>query len=472
MIEGQASIGWARGDITPPRKTFVMGQFHTRISDEVKSRLTATALAIEVTQDGESDHVVFLSCDLAFEVFKDDMIRELEGRCDGLDPNKVTIACTHTHNAPAMTRGIYDEPENDPDFMDPDEYRLWLAKQAADIIEDAWNSRVPGGISRGFGYAVVGRCRRIVYDDQSARMYGDTNDANFRAFEAIDDHAVNMLYTHDADGALTGILINFACPSQCRESGSFFSADYWHETRQLLADKYGEHVHLLPQVAPAGDASPHLMTDKTEEADLRSRLNVDDCGIIARRIMAAINEGIETASPVESTIAFQHDVDVWQLPRLKVTAEEYELEKRIPGMTDEERAKQHYAFQRIWPFGVVCDLVTRYETQDDNPDQQMESHVIRIGDVAFATNSFELYIDYGLQIRSRSKALQTFLVQLADTMGEPGFYLPTQRAWDGGHYSAQIKSCWVGPEGGQLLVEKTVDAINSLFANEQYATTR
>jgi hypothetical protein len=49
-----------------------------------------------------------------------------------------------------------------------------------------------------------------------------------------------------------------------------------------------------------------------------------------------------------------------------------------------------------------------------------------------------------------------------------GFYLPTQRALDGGHYSAMIKSNWVGPQGGQMLVDETVSAINALFGGAEY----
>jgi len=472
MICGTPMIGWARGDITPPRKTLVLGQFQTRISDEVVSPLTATALALEVrAEDGAAEQAVLLSCDLAADAVKADLLRALDGRCDDLDLRKLTLNCTHTHTAPSMSRGWYDEPEDDPDFMNPDEYRAWLAARLADVVEAAWNARRPGTISRGFGYAVVGRSRRAVYADGSAQMYGDTSREDFRGFEACDDHAVNMLFTRDEAGELTGILVNLACTSQCREHLEAFSSDFWHDVRLAVAERYGENVHLLPQCAPAGDLSPHLMADKTEERDLRDRLGVDDCGIVSRRIMAAVDEGLATASPPEDNVAFAHEVCTWQLPRIMVTDEEYALEKRIPEMSDEQRARQHYAFQRIWPFGPICDLVSRYERQTDNPQHEVESHVIRLGDVVFATNPFELFVDYGMRIRCRSRALQTFVVQLADGSGN-GFYLPTQRALDGGHYSAQVKSNWVGPEGGQLLVARTVEAINALFTDEDYPVTR
>ena len=267
------------------------------------------------------------------------------------------------------------------------------------------------------------------------------------------------------------MLVNLACPSQCDERKEEFSADFWHDVRVGLRDRYGPGVHLLPQCAPAGDASPHLLLDGREEKDLRDRAHVDDKGIIARRIMAAVEEAQALASSPEGEVEFRHLVRRLHLPRLRVTPEEYELEKRIPTMSEEELKRQPWGFNRIWPFGAVSDLVSRFENQDENPTHHVECHIIRLGDVVFATNPFELFMDYGARIRARSKALQTFLVQLADGSGN-GCYLPTQRALEGGHYSAIIKSNWVGPEGGKMLVDETVSSISELFPDESYPKTR
>lgn len=89
----------------------------------------------------------------------------------------------------------------------------------------------------------------------------------------------------------------------------------------------------------------------------------------------------------------------------------------------------------------------------------MELHVLRLGDVAIATNEFELYTDYGVQIKARSPAVQTFVIQLTGSAG----YLPTERAVRGGGYGAVIQSSRVGPEGGQVLVDRTVDRIRSMW---------
>ena len=58
--------------------------------------------------------------------------------------------------------------------------------------------------------------------------------------------------------------------------------------------------------------------------------------------------------------------------------------------------------------------VERFEKQktDPNPTYEMELHVLRIGDAVVCTNPFELFTDYGIRIKARSQAVQTFVIQL------------------------------------------------------------
>jgi hypothetical protein len=93
----------------------------------------------------------------------------------------------------------------------------------------------------------------------------------------------------------------------------------------------------------------------------------------------------------------------------------------------------------------------------------VEAHVIRIGDIVIATNPFELYLDYGLRIKARSPAVQTFIVQLAGS----GTYLPTSRSIAGGAYGAVPASTLVGPAGGEEFVEKTLEMINKSWLGEK-----
>jgi hypothetical protein len=87
-------------------------------------------------------------------------------------------------------------------------------------------------------------------------------------------------------------------------------------------------------------------------------------------------------------------------------------------------------------------------------------HLIRIGNIAFATNPFELFHEFGLRIKARVKAEQVFVVQLANGIGG---YLPTEAAVAGGSYSSKPASTTCGPESGDLLVEVTLEKLNKMW---------
>ena len=109
---------------------------------------------------------------------------------------------------------------------------------------------------------------------------------------------------------------------------------------------------------------------------------------------------------------------------------------------------------------IHAGMVARSKIQEKIDVVPIEVHVIRLGNIAFATNPYELFLDYGNKIRARSKASQTFLIQLS--CGSYG-YLPTEKAEKGSHYSAYVSSGTTGHEGGDILVRKTLSEINAMF---------
>ena len=116
------------------------------------------------------------------------------------------------------------------------------------------------------------------------------------------------------------------------------------------------------------------------------------------------------------------------------------------------------AFRRV---GFNQKVIDMYHAQQrgEQLTLSVELHSLRLGDIAMCSNRFEYYLDFGLRIKARSKALQTFIVQLAGV----GTYLPTERAMKGGSYGASIASTPVGPEGGQEIVEIQVETINKMW---------
>ena len=110
------------------------------------------------------------------------------------------------------------------------------------------------------------------------------------------------------------------------------------------------------------------------------------------------------------------------------------------------------------------NIKERHELEKVQPKLPIELNILRIGDIVMATNPFELYLDYGMRIKARCPATQTFLVQLAN--GSNG-YLPSSRSTLGGSYGAEPASTQVGQEGGQEFVERTIEIIDNMIDSKK-----
>ncbi|MDH7570218.1 MAG: hypothetical protein QHJ73_11610 [Armatimonadota bacterium] len=475
-------IGWAERDITPTRPVALRGQFNLRIATRVQDPLTLTALALE----GEGEGVILVSVDLvAVDASVLEEARQLlETRLPGFDPRRFVASATHTHTAPfAGTRGsLQDDQEyldairaRYPDYMDRLEYTRLLVEAMVSAACEAWEKRREGSLGWGYSYAVVGENRRVRYFDGRAVMYGKTSEPDFSHIEGHVDHGVNLLFTYNPAGALTGVLVNIACPAQASEGGQdYVSADYWHDVRQELRRRFAADLHVLPQCSAAGDQTPHrLIATRAEERMLRLKYgeglsrasNLALRADIARRVGYAVAE----AEPVvrkdlRQEVVLKHVHRNLDLPHWDVTEKEYHaLQEEISRLTAQlqqlgEVDPLSNAYTALRSRIAWCQrAVERYH----HPPQSVpvEVNIIRVGDIAFVTVPFEYYLDFGDRIKGRSPALQTFVVQLAGG----GSYLPTERAAAGLSYGAIPASCRVSPAGGQVIVDEAIATLQHLF---------
>lgn len=247
------------------------------------------------------------------------------------------------------------------------------------------------------------------------------------------------------------------------ESRSVINADFWHPVRKTLQKRHGDQLCVLGWTGAGGDQSPHLMYRKAGEERMRRLRRLTRSEEIARRVVRAVDEAHEVAADDRhSDVPLIHKVETLRLPMRLVTASEYAEAKAALEQTAAQIEKDPKAADRVYRRMKWYEVtVNRFERQktDPKPTLQMELHVVRIGDAVVCTNQFELFTDFGIRIKARSKAIQTSVVQLVG----PGTYLPTEKAVRGGHYSAVVHSSLVGPEGGQVLVDRTVELIDSMW---------
>ncbi len=488
-------FGWSEKSITPEAPVYLDGQFYERVSKGVETPITVTAWAVE----SDDDSMIICSCDLlgVGERLVDAVREELKG--SGIDPSKLIVSATHTHAAFVYDKSnriadtssldvlkrflpeekIYRPLNNAGDALTAEETTPFLTRRVAEAVLEAWNTRREGHWRTGFGRAAVGMNRRSVYTDGSARMWGDTNSADFAELEAGTDSGIELIFTYSGDGALTGVVANISCPSQVMEHRSFISSDYWGKVRILLRERYGADLKVLSLCAPAGDLcprdtirwvqpetpidDPNIRRDAVLPRDADpSMFDPEGTWTVARRIVSEITYAADQKKPYCESTVLIHNTESVRLPLRTVTSNEKETAERI--LSDYIRQKKgDFSFEDSAQMHVHAGTIARYDLQKKITTVPVELHFVRLGSIAFATNPFELFLNYGNRIRARSRARQTFLIQLSN--GYYG-YLPTATAERGSHYSAYVSSGFAGHAGGDLLVDVTLAELNRMFGSD------
>lgn len=465
-------IGTATVDITPDRPVPLTGNSTVRIGREIQSRLKANVLVLESRNGPQCvDQAILVACDLCVirPGIKEGFRKHLSGRVRGLDLSKLLLTATHTHAAPVLLQDRYDVKDYE-DAMQPKEYVPWLYERLTEAVVKAWESRAPGSVAWGLGHAVAGHNRRAVFRNGTAKMFGDPSSPDFRGIEGFEDHTVQVLCFYDLQRKLKAAALALATTAQA-EGTNKVSADFWDEVRRRIHERHGESVCVLGFCSPAGDQTPRALLNRKSEERMCALRGVTYGQEIGRRVATAFEDvAAVIGADMRVDVPFAHRVQPVTLPSRIITEEE---SKTAAKACQELDAKPVPAKADYWTRNFLHSVVERFEAQQKGEQKtyEMEMHVLRLGDVAIATNPFELFLDYGVQIESRSPALQTFLIQLAGSGNQHAYYLPTPRAVAGGaldgkpftNYSATAMSNMVGPEGGQVLVDRTVEAIQQLW---------
>ena len=494
---GRLSIGWAERDISTDLPVLIPGGFSRPIAKGTADKLTVTSLAI----DNGFDAVIFLSCDHVHigggEV---NAIRRLVRVMDPKLPlDKWIVNSTHTHSGAAVFGpGRHGVPEGIA-YDENGEYRKMFLHSCAEAITEAWRTRAPGKVAWGYGFVAAGFSRRTIYSEDLTKLPAFKYDPNnpvmpghgtmhgpnlpeFSHYEAGMDPFANYLFTFDMQDKLTGGIINISTTAQCGavEPGRL-SADFWNEARAAFRAKYGEDIHILPQCAAAGDITPRQQHyhkaltrrlklkygDRAESRVLRHRLDVAD------RVLASFDEVLSWASKDKRyMLPLCHSVIRPKLERATYAPDDVaaaqrcldELEKLPPPDEADSAARLKTLTYRATQRGKYMKIVRTAESVKKLPALETEFHIVRLGDIAFASNPFELFIDYMHRIQRQSPYELTFIVQLAQMAGSAAEYLPTERAVANRGYSAEPYSYSISPAGGATLVRETVKELRRLYA--------
>lgn len=470
MMQKDVFIGWGKSEITPSGKVCLSGQFHMRIPTGTYDSLYATAFCYK----GGDDFIIWVSLDLSNvrPTIKEKVFAKLNKEI-GIKRSQLIISAIHTHTGPHTASNssvrLWGEAfwlNNPEGCIKPEDYtENELVPSIVKACLEAYNNLSPSGFSAVLGHAVTGHCRRVLYRDNTSVMYGATDTYNFDQLECGADNAVEMLYTYDNSDNLTGLVLNINTPAQVIEHECVYSADFIGRFRLLLKEK-GFDIPVLTIIGAAGNISPRDMTRKGrgEGGNLFSREYATELG---RRLLNCFEYNLEKAnSNIQTEAEFAQDFKEIDLPLRTVSEREYNTAKiefdKIMGKYggDYTNVTNEDKYNSSWHAGII----NRYNYQQKSTFFKTPVHAVRIGNCAFWTNPFELFIEYGQRVKARTKAEYIFCAQLTDYSGA---YLPTQKVENLGGYSVTVSQCLVSWRGGEILTETAISMLNELFLEKE-----
>ena len=424
-------VGFAERDITPDPGMEVPGGYvkeHFReIHDPCKVRVV-------VFDDGRT-RVALVGLD-ALIVPRYVVLaarRIIQERC-GIRPDSVLIGASHNHsagpigmvqpgqfdNASALVKRLAYEVSSaaNPGYVERVQEEIVTAVCHAD------SCRVEARC--GFGVGNEGKVsfnRRLRMKNGLTYSHPGQGNPDIIGYAGPIDPQVGVVGAWDPGGRLLGCIVNFACHATTNPQA--FSANWIYYMEKTIRGSLGADLPVVFLQGCCGDITQvdNLSPYKFPTEEKWAEIVGSSVGAEAVKVL------VNTASSEE--IALDARTKVWKIKRRVPSAEHvrrsYELVQKDPKQVD----------MTDWVFAketVLLDAILAKE-----PAAEVEVQAIQVGPAVFLTNPAELFVEYGLELKAKSRFPFTFPVELAN--GSVG-YVPTEEALGphGGGYETRLTS--------------------------------
>lgn len=450
-------VGFGSASITPRGgKIVIAGGIPVRYTDVVHDDVKAVAMVIQQ----ENARTIWVGCDMCHPTKKltDTVVESLKKRLADFREDELILTATHATACFYLTDDEFLNSAFDVDLtqiMSVEETRRQVCEGVTSAVLEAITNMTDCSVEFATSDILTGYCRRVVYKDGSAVMYGDVHRDDFWRMEYPDGGGMQILYFYEkANHNLAGIFAAVPCPSQADEGSVYITADYWGVVRECIGEKFGAHVKVLGVCRSAGELSPRRLIQ------IDGGITGSEMGEhVAKRLGNHIADAIvkEAARPL---CVYENDV----ISHERITSE-INFPVRKPS-ADEIRWAEHY-FQTLdskesngaddWIEKAKASHIRKVINEADFYKAKVS--VIKIGELLFFTCPAELFTEYAKRIAVQFPHYPIIDVQLAnDSIG----YLPTREAVEHGGYSTMIFSTVTTPEGGEVFVRETIDLLKRL----------
>lgn len=424
--------GFAERDITPQVGMEQPGgyskSFHTKLHDPCKVRAA-------VFDDGHR-RVALVGVDALMlpRALIEAARRGIQETC-GILPEAVLIGASHSHSsgptgmvqpgeydsaAPWVRKLAYEHSScADSVYLDLVRRRVIEAVQAA----DAARTEVRCGIGRGREDQVAFN-RRLRMKQGGTWSHPGKGNPDIAGYAGPTDPEVGVLGAWDHQGQLLGCIVNYSCHATTNPGGISANWIYYLERTIRGALSAPEAVVVFLQGA-CGDV--------TQVDNLNPFANPGPeqwAQLVGGRVGA---EAVKVLLSVPFGNSFRLDAKTTTLPiRRRAPRPE-----RVQAAAEFVRNTEPAPGSSRWIFAkeiVLLDALLQRE-----PVAPVEVQAIQVGPVVFISNPAEYFVEFGLELKRRSRFAFTFPVELAN--GCVG-YVPTAEAFGplGGGYETRLTS--------------------------------
>ena len=474
MIEA----GFCRLEITPPSGTLMGGHPGMKRSQGVLDGLYCRAMAVK----SEESLAVFISADLLF--LPEEMVPSVRTSIEkelAIPPGRVFLNATHTHSGP-LTNDLFGA-SNERDYVDT------LLEKFISACRQALENMQP--VSMGFcktNVPDISFNARFIMNDGSIETHPQKGNPSIVAAEGPVDDELSAIHFHDLQGHLLGALVNYANhPQYLSRYDARISADYPGRIEKHLRRQVSREAIVLFGNGACGNICPVNAQD-TENTELGEAW-MDRCGrTLAEKCesifsKANLDEEVEVRAATRFVTIPLRPISAASIAQAKQFLEEFgpegleETELSDYG-TELEASKRlsirQYLQTRSWRRQQCADLLALAEERAQSSTETCEISVVAIGNNALVMIPFELFVEFGLEIKARSPFKNTMIIELAN--GYSG-YVPTKKAFScpGGYETLTLRSSKLATEAGDIVVAVSIDMCNGLHARSndiycQYST--
>ena len=447
-------VGYAETDITPDIGMEQPGgygkAFHQHFHDACKVRAS-------VFDDGRKrvalvgTDTLMIPRDLVLKV------REEIERKSGIDGDAIMIGASHSHSSGPVGMvqpGEYDHASKfvqelayekssaaDPKFLQ------YVEDQIISAVLQANGKRRPLSCGVGSGYEKEAAFnRRFRMKNGRTQTHPRQGNPDIIGPAGPTDPEVGVIGTFDEDGNLVGCIVNYACHATTSPGG--ISANWIYYLEKTIRGVFGKDVVVVFLAGANGDItqvdnlSPYVNPGREQWA----RLVGSRVGAEAVKVLASMHTG--PLGPVDSAI------EVLKIPRRAPSPENLRKATALAKQNPEDVDRTDWTFAKET---VMLDALIA-----KTPVVDTEVQAVQVGPAVFVSNPAEYFVEYGLDIKKRSKFPYTYPVELAN--GCVG-YVPTEEALSptGGGYETRLSSYSnLERTAGTQIAESGVRLANSL----------